>query len=501
MVPLHNTPTISHLSPLLPPSATTTSCSGTSTVTALASDNWPPPPPHSQASSLLSSTGPQTRPHNRPPTRPSQHSGHLLGPTLAQLVLKTHDHVFASRPPLLVTQYLSFGFSDVTFSPYGAYWRQARKIYVTELLSSKRVSSFELVRDVKVNPLISSVSTQTGVATNISELFFNLASDILCRVALGKRFMGESRGEERKKPDLATILTETQSLLAGFCIGHFFPEWERVNSVSGMKRRLKNLEELREVCDEHVKKRERKGNIQDFVEVLLRVQERDDLEVPITHDNLKALVLDMFVAGTDTTSSTLEWTMNELARHPTVMVKAEEEEVQKIASTKGKVEQTDLHHLHYLKAVIKETMRPNPPVPLLVLRESMEDCILNSYNILAKTRVLINTYAIGRDPVSWENPLEFNPDRFEDADADADFKGKDFKFLPFGGGWRGCPGFSFGLVTVEIALARHLYHFDWGLPDGVGAEDLDLEEIFGLAMRKKSALVLVPKYSQSDSAH
>lgn len=120
----------------------------------------------------------------------------------------------------------------------------------------------------------------------------------------------------------------------------------------------------------------------------------------------------------------------------------------------------------------------------------MEDCILNGYNILAKTRVLTNTYDIGRDPVSRENPLEFNSDRFEDADAD--FKGKDFKFLPFGGGRRGCPGFSFGLATVEIAWARLLYHFDWGLPAGVGAEDLDLEEIFGLAMRKKSALVLVP---------
>ncbi|KAI8023172.1 Tryptamine 5-hydroxylase [Camellia lanceoleosa] len=181
---------------------------------------------------------------------------------LAQLVLETHDHVFASRPPLLAAQYLSFGFSDVTFSPYGAYWRQARKIYVTELLSSKRVSSFELVRDVEVNRLISSVPTRTGVATNMSELFFNLANDILCRIAFGKRFMGESRGEERQKPDLATILTERQSLLAGFCIGNFFPEWAWVNSVSGMKRRLKkNLEELREVCDEiiseHVKKRER----------------------------------------------------------------------------------------------------------------------------------------------------------------------------------------------------------------------------------------------------
>lgn len=68
----------------------------------------------------------------------------------ARHVLKTHDHIFCSRPQLIAAQYLSFGCSDVTFSPYGSYWRQARKICVTELLSSRRVNSFNLVRDEEV---------------------------------------------------------------------------------------------------------------------------------------------------------------------------------------------------------------------------------------------------------------------------------------------------------------------------------------------------------------
>ena len=203
----------------------------------------------------------------------------------------------------------------------------------------------------------------------------------------------------------------------------------------------------------------------------------------------------MFVAGTDTTSSTLEWTMTELARHPQVMKKAQQE-VRDIVAGEGKVEETShLHQLHYLKAVIKETMRLHPPVPLLVPRESMDDCILDGYEIPAKSRLLINTYAIGRDPESWENPLDYNPERFVGGDI-GDFKGQDTRFLPFGGGRRGCPGYSFGLATVEIALARLLYHFDWELPYGVEADDMDLSEIFGLATRKKSALILVPKYKE-----
>lgn len=197
----------------------------------------------------------------------------------------------------------------------------------------------------------------------------------------------------------------------------------------------------------------------------------------------------MFVAGTDTSAATLEWTITELARHPTVMKKAQEE-VRNIASSAGKVEESHLQHLHYLKAVIKETLRLHPPAPLLVPRESMEKCNLDGYEIPAKTRVLINAYAIGRDSDSWENPLEFNPERLMDKSLED--KDQDFRLIPFGGGRRGCPGYLFGLATVEIALARLLFHFDWALPQGVSADDFDLSEIFGLAIRKKTAVVLVP---------
>lgn len=139
-------------------------------------------------------------------------------------------------------------------------------------------------------------------------------------------------------------------------------------------------------------------------------------------------------------------------------------------------------------------MRLHPHVPLLVPRQSMENCILDGYEKPAKIQLLINTYAIGRDPQSWENPLDYNPERF--VDGHVDFKGQDTRFLPFGRGRRGCPGYYFGLATVEIALARLLYHFDWELPHGVEADDMNLNEIFGLATRKNSALILVPRYNR-----
>ncbi|KAI7727307.1 hypothetical protein M8C21_027579 [Ambrosia artemisiifolia] len=407
---------------------------------------------------------------------------------LAERVLKTHDHIFANRPHLSSAEILSFGSSDVTFSKYGPYWRQARKICVNELLSPKRVNSFQFIRDEEVTRLVQAVSARSGVETNLSELLFRLANDMLCRVAFGKRFLLEESGT------LARVVAETQALLAGFCIGDFYPELEWVNSVTGMKRRLmKNLKELSEVCDdiinEHLKKKKDETGKEDFVDVLLRVQQQQDLEVPITIDNLKAIILDMFVAGSDSTSTTLEWAMTELILHPKVMKKAQDE-IRGIVGSKGKVEESHLHNSHYLICVIKETMRLHPAAPLLVPRESMQRCTLNGYDVPKKTRVMVNTYAIGRDPDSWEDPLVFDPERF--MGKDIDFKGQDFRFLPFGSGRRGCPGTAFGLATLQLALARLLYHFDWELPSGTRPSDVDLEEVFGLAIRKKTALKLVP---------
>ncbi|XP_031488231.1 cytochrome P450 71AP13-like [Nymphaea colorata] len=413
---------------------------------------------------------------------------------LARQVMKTHDHAFASRPALLSAQYLSYGCSDVTFSPYGPYWRQARKICVTELLGSRRIQSFQHIREEEIGRLVASIGSladrlEGGGAADLSDAFFGLANNILCRVAFGKRF---------SKGGLNEILTETQALFAGFSVGDFFPSLRLLDVVTGLTGRLKaNLRDLdrisSEIIAEHVDPGRPPPAHKDFVDVLLQVQREGNLDVPISDDNIKALVLDMFVAGTDTTSATLEWTMTELMRHPEVMRRTQDE-IRSVARKGGTITESDLADLAYMRAVIKEALRLHLPVPLLVPRESIEPCELDGYIIPAKTRVLVNAYAIARDPHSWDDPETYRPERF--LEKPIDFKGsQDFEFLPFGGGRRGCPGYSFGLATVELALARLLCHFDWSLADGVSLESLNLEEIFGLATRKKEPLLLIPRHS------
>lgn len=198
----------------------------------------------------------------------------------------------------------------------------------------------------------------------------------------------------------------------------------------------------------------------------------------------------MFAAGTDTTFITLDWGMTELLMNPQVMEKAQKE-VRSIMGERRVVLESDLHQLHYMRAVIKEVFRLHSPVPVLVPRESMEDIVLEGYKIPAKTRFFVNAWAVGRNPESWDDPNAFKPERF--LGSNIDYKGMDFELIPFGAGRRGCPAITFAIAVIELALAQLLHSFDWELPPGVTAKDLDLTDVFGISMHRRENLHVVAK--------
>jgi cytochrome P450 len=196
----------------------------------------------------------------------------------------------------------------------------------------------------------------------------------------------------------------------------------------------------------------------------------------------------MFAAGTGSTYTVLEWAMTELLRHQNAMHKLQDE-VRTVVGNKTHVTEEDLVNMNYLKAVIKETLRLHVPIPLLFPRKSMEDIKLDGYDIAAGTHVIINAWAIARDPSSWDEPLEFKPERF--MNSSIDFKGLDFELIPFGAGRRGCPGVLFSISVSELVLANLVYQFDWKLPDGIAAENLDMSETVGLTCHRKYPLLAV----------
>lgn len=193
--------------------------------------------------------------------------------------------------------------------------------------------------------------------------------------------------------------------------------------------------------------------------------------------------------GTETVASAIEWAMAELMKTPENL-KRLQQELTDVVGLDRRVEESDLEKLTFLKCCVKETLRLHPPIPLL-LHETAEAAEVNGYYIPARSRVIINAWAIARDKTSWEDPDSFKPERFL-KEGVPDFKGSNFEFIPFGSGRRSCPGMQLGLYALELAVA-HLFHcFTWELPDGMKPSELDMDDVFGLTAPKATRLIVIP---------
>ncbi|CAN0924810.1 Cytochrome P450 84A1 [Linum grandiflorum] len=171
-------------------------------------------------------------------------------------------------------------------------------------------------------------------------------------------------------------------------------------------------------------------------------------------------------------------------------LKRVQQELTYVVGLNRHVEEKDLEKLTFLKCILKETLRLHPPIPLL-LHETAEDVEVSGYFIPKRSRVMVNAFAIGRDPNSWSNPNEFNPSRFLNQGM-PDFKGSNFEFLPFGSGRRSCPGMQLGLYAIELGMAHLLHDFNWELPYGMKPNEVDMTDVFGLTAPRATRLIAVP---------
>ncbi|XP_009350171.2 cytochrome P450 736A117-like [Pyrus x bretschneideri] len=409
----------------------------------------------------------------------------------AREIMKTHDLTFSNRPKSTIFGKLLYNYNDVASAPYGEYWRSVKSICVLNLLSNKRVRSFRSVREEETMSMISKIKHSSSSLLNLSEIFVRLTNDVVCRVALGRTYNG---GEDGRM--FTELLREFAELLGIIDIGDYIPWLSWLRHVNGLVAKAdkvaKQLDDfIGGVIQEHMNcsSKSEDDDRNDFVNVLLAVQRENLAGFPIDTVTIKALILDMFAAGTDTSSTLLEWAMTELLRNPRVMNKLQKEVRGIVGRKTDELTEDDLVEMHYLKAVIKETLRLHPPLPVLVPRLSTQDVEINGYNIKAKTQVMINAWHIGRDPKVYEKPEDFEPERF--LNSEIDYKGTDFQLIPFGAGRRICPGIHFAIAINEIALASTVHKYDWELPSGASVEDLDMTESTGLTVRIKNPLKAV----------
>ncbi|KAG7551861.1 Cytochrome P450 [Arabidopsis thaliana x Arabidopsis arenosa] len=416
-------------------------------------------------------------------------------PETVKDVLKTFDADCCSRPYMTYPARVTYNLNDLAFSPYSKYWREVRKMTVLELYTAKRVKSFQNVRQEEVASFVDFIKQSASLEqpVNMKQKLVKLSGSVICRVGFGINLEGSKLANTYEE-----VIQGTMEVLGSFAAADYFPIVGRIiDRITGLHSKCETVfKSMDSFFDESIKRHLEDANIKDDIIDLLLKMERGEMglgEFQLTRNHTKGILLNVLIAGVDTSGHTVTWVMTHLIKNPRVLKKAQAE-VREVIKNKDDITEEDIERLEYLKMVIKETLRINPLVPLLIPREASKDMKIGSYDIPKKTWIYVNIWALQRNPNVWKDPEAFIPERF--MDSEIDYKGLDFELLPFGSGRRMCPGMGMGMALVHLTLINLLYRFDWKLPEGMNIEDVDLEESYGLVCPKKVPLQLIPVLTQ-----
>ncbi|XP_073303852.1 geraniol 8-hydroxylase-like [Primulina huaijiensis] len=417
----------------------------------------------------------------------------ISSPSLIKEVVRDQDTIFANRDPPVAAIVLTGGV-DIVWSPYGQYWREMRKLFVRQMLSNNNLEASYVHRKDEVRKVVKSLYTNAGSSVEIGELIFRTELNVVFSMLWGDTM--DKKIFDRIGSEFREAMSKLVDLLGKPNISDFFPVLAKFD-VQGIEKEVKSLmpsveEILDSVINERMKMmvsgKRKDERIKDFLQILLDLKEKNEQDISIDLPQIRAILLDIIVAGTDTTATIIEWVMAEVLNNPQVKKKVQDE-LTEVVGLNNTVEESHMSRLHYLDAVVKETFRLHPPLPLLVPKLPSQSSIIGGYTIPKGSSVFLNTWSIHMDPLIWENPSEFKPDRFLNNPGKFDFNGNNFHFLPFGSGRRVCPGILLAERMVMHFLATLFHLFDWKLPEG---EKLDLSEKFGIVMRKRTPLLAIP---------
>ncbi|CDP00858.1 unnamed protein product [Coffea canephora] len=371
-------------------------------------------------------------------------------PEAAKEFLKNHDYNFSSRPANAAGKYIIYNYSDVTWAPTG------------------------------------------------DKHLFRYTLTIITRTVLGKTYISTKESNDDSAivtfEELTAMLDKWFVLNGVLNIGDWVP-WHNVFDLRGYVKQMKEVDKDYEkffnfVLEDHKARTKAEKDFvpRDMVDILLNLAEDPNLEVKLSRESVKGLIQDLLLGGTDTSTTTVEFVVTALVKHPHLTEKVTEE-LDRVVGRDRWVEEDDFPKLPFLEAVVKETFRCYPLCTLLAPRFAMEDCKVAGYNVYKGTTVLVNAWSIGRDPNYWDSPEEFLPERF--LEKDIDIKGQNFEPLAFGSSRRRCAGYALGLKAVRSMLSNLLHGFNLKLPDGTKPEDVCMDEVYGFTTHPKVPIKLI----------
>ncbi|KAF8032879.1 hypothetical protein BT93_D1688 [Corymbia citriodora subsp. variegata] len=425
-------------------------------------------------------------------------------PSLAKEIVRDQDMTFANRDPNIAAT-IMYGARDIAFSSQGPYWRNLRKLFVRHLMSNTNLNACYDLRRKEVRKALSELYRKSRTPVHVGELTFLILINSVMSMLWGGTLTAEKR--DAVGVEFPKLLAKLMVLLGSPNVSDFFPAlaWLDLQGVGRDTKRVhKWLDDfLQSVIDCATKGRtnelfkkeegesERSEQKKDFLQIFLDTEmDLEDDQSPIDKNGaLKAILADIVIGGTDTTSTMTEWVMAELLQNRNVMDKVVEE-LTEVVGVDKMVEEEHLPKLKYLDAVIKEALRLHPALPLLVPRAPHSSCVVGGYTIPKGSNVFLNVSYIHRDPKIWDEPLEFRPERFLEDPSMYDLAGNNFGYMPFGSGRRMCAGLPLAERMLKYVSANLLHAFEWELPQ---ATELELSDKFGIVVKKMNPLVAIPK--------
>ncbi|KAJ1269763.1 hypothetical protein BS78_06G002100 [Paspalum vaginatum] len=445
----------------------------------------------------------------------------------ASELIRGHEGSISERPVTAVARQFAYGSSGFAFAPYDAHWRFMKRLCMSELLGPRTVEQLRPVRRAGTVSLLRGVvvSAARGEAVDLTRELIRLSNTSIIRM-VASTVPGSVADEAQE------LVKAVAELVGAFNVDDYIAVcrgWD----IQGLRRRavdvhrrfdalleeiLRHKEEAREARrlvtattvaggDDNTaaaadgegggRKKEAAATTthKDLLDILMDKAEDETAEVKLTRDNIKAFIIDVVTAGSDTSAAMVEWMLAELLNHPECLRKvvAELDAVVGIDQIAG---EADLPRLPYLMAAYKETLRLHPAAPI-AHRQSTAEMSVRGFTVPPQTAVFINVWSVGRDPAFWEQPLAFRPERFMPGGAAEGLepRGQHFQFMPFGSGRRGCPGMGLALQSVPAVLAALVQCFDWcaattGPDDDDEGAKIDMSESDGLVCARMHPLVL-----------
>ncbi|KAK9168655.1 hypothetical protein Syun_000795 [Stephania yunnanensis] len=406
----------------------------------------------------------------------------------AMEILKAQDGACSGRNVAHSVQVPGYIQHSMVWADCTEHWKMVRKIWRTELFSTKMVDLQTSIREEKVRELLGFLRRKEGQVVQLSDAIFGCIINVLGSIIFNQNVYDYEGKVDDNEKGMKGMIRQLMVLAAKPNLPDFYPVFGPLD-LQGIRRTTTEcVKRMNEYWGGIVKERRasKEHSRNDFLDVLIGAD--------FSNAQIDALLLEIFGPGSDTSSCTIEWAMSELIRNPTKLLKLQEE-LNRVIGQSKEVKESDLENLPYLHACIKETLRLHPPVAFLLPHRATETCEVMNYTIPKDSQIFVNTYSIQRDREVWEEPLVFKPERF--LNSSVDYQGNDFHYIPFGAGRRICPALNMASRATRFILASLIHNFEWSLPNGMKPSELDMRDAFVLVLAKTVPLSVVPRARSS----